>query len=1148
MFALMPRLSVVVSATGTASTNLHECLASVLAQEGVNPAAVDQEGIDQEGIDQEVVNLEVLVVVAGDASGLPTDPRVRVTAYDGAGDGRNAALALATGDYLAFLDAADTVAPGGYDALVSSLERSGSDLATGPMQRRAAAGRPLRGAGPPKSPTAPPTTTNLTELPALLDDIASGNKVWRRDFWIRLGLSWPDSPPHDDLLVVVRSLLLATAVDVVTAAVLNPRPRTDEDRARIPRREDMVVLADHLEAALAISAELGAAGHAALKVKWDSDLVSGDLQQALSDLTEADDDTRQRIVETAGELLLGAGPDAESSLRAIQRLKCHLARRRLLPELLAVVKAERTGELLHTRAVRRGLRYYGDYPFRTDRALRVPRKVYRLDQELNLRARVDDVWWEGETLHIEGIAYIALLDLPSARSGRLWLSLVASKGGASHRLPVERVRRRDVTAASKDSAYTYDWAGFRTSVDARELRAKGGWVADVWRLRATMLRAGVARRWWVTAASPGRARWPALLDVDDGVRIVPTSGSGTFAVEVDLAPAIVDSVQADGSALVMTGFSSGGKRFEHRVSLSDIGLTDIDSTEVEAPFTITVEGRKRPVEPRAATGLVGLVADVGDGTEVVVGSTQHGRLHVVRRHVAAQVRGVSWPDGDALVLSVRAPDSAQLDLVLLSKNAAREEIVATEPAVGGVTATFRPEALPTLAGVLPMARGTWDVAVRTAQGHDTQPLDVADSVVREMPLSRTYGAKTFTVQELDGRLQIQSGADLLDEERGAVNQRRLKNVDFPTFLARGLRDDVLFESYQSRAYGDNARAVFEEVARRDTGLTCRWVVMDGQTVLPDGLEPVRRNSSEHYEALARSRYVVVPNYRPLHAWLTTPRDQVVVQTWHGAPFKRIGFDNERGERASSRDYLDALRRESARWDYLLSPNPPSTPILRGAFDYDGEMLETGYPRCDMFFRPDRDVVAARVRERLGLPAGKTVVLYAPTMRDDHRYGGKRFTLDLRLDLERARAELGDDHVLMVRRHAKVVDTVTTADGDFARDVSLWPDVNELLLATDVLVTDYSSLMFDFANTGRPMLFFTYDLEDYRDRLRGFYFDIERVPGPLLMTSDAVIGGIRDAASLRQAHDETYRAFVADFCTWDDGGASARLVDRVFTDH
>jgi CDP-glycerol glycerophosphotransferase len=440
------------------------------------------------------------------------------------------------------------------------------------------------------------------------------------------------------------------------------------------------------------------------------------------------------------------------------------------------------------------------------------------------------------------------------------------------------------------------------------------------------------------------------------------------------------------------------------------------------------------------------------------------------------------------------------------------------------------------------------VRVGRAGGQVTQPLGMAESVARQLPLRRTFGAKSFVLQEMEDRLQIVSGPDLRDDERGAVNQRRLQTVDFPAFLARGVRDEVLFESYQSRAYADNARAVFEELARRDTGLSCRWVVMDGQSALPEGLGAVRRNSTDHYEALARSRYVVVPNYRPLDAWLTTPRDQVVVQTWHGAPFKKIGFDNERGERTSSSDYLESLRRESARWDFLLSPNPPSTPILRGAFDYHGTMLETGYPRCDMFFRPDRELIARRVREQLGVPDEKTLVLYAPTMRDDHRYGGNRFTLDLQLDLDKARAELGDDHVLLIRRHAKVVDTVTTADGEFARDVSLWPDVNELLLATDVLVSDYSSLMFDFANTGRPMLFFTYDLEHYRDRLRGFYFDVERLPGPRLMTSDELIAGIRDAGPLRRAHDDAYRAFVDDFCAWDDGAAAGRFVDQVFSPH
>ena len=171
-------------------------------------------------------------------------------------------------------------------------------------------------------------------------------------------------------------------------------------------------------------------------------------------------------------------------------------------------------------------------------------------------------------------------------------------------------------------------------------------------------------------------------------------------------------------------------------------------------------------------------------------------------------------------------------------------------------------------------------------------------------------------------------------------------------------------------------------------------------------------------------------------------------------------------------------------------------------------------------------------------------MYAPTMRDDHNYGNNRFRLDLQLDLAAARAALGDDHVMLLRRHAKVVDGIA-ADGEFARDVSLWPDVNELLLVTDVLVTDYSSLLFDFACTGRPMLFFTYDLADYRDRLRGLYFDPAILPGPQLATSEEVVSAIRDAPALRQQLKGAYESFTSRFCAWDDGRAAGRFVDQVF---
>ncbi len=117
---------------------------------------------------------------------------------------------------------------------------------------------------------------------------------------------------------------------------------------------------------------------------------------------------------------------------------------------------------------------------------------------------------------------------------------------------------------------------------------------------------------------------------------------------------------------------------------------------------------------------------------------------------------------------------------------------------------------------------------------------------------------------------------------------------------------------------------------------------------------------------------------------------------------------------------------------------------------------------------------------------------------------------------------------------------------FAFDVTGYPDIGDLLLVTDVLITDYSSVMFDFAPTGRPMLFFTYDLEQYRDHLRGFYFDFEAAaPGPLLASSEQVVDALADIDSVTATYAAPLAAFTARFCPLDDGKASARACDLIF---
>ena len=268
-------------------------------------------------------------------------------------------------------------------------------------------------------------------------------------------------------------------------------------------------------------------------------------------------------------------------------------------------------------------------------------------------------------------------------------------------------------------------------------------------------------------------------------------------------------------------------------------------------------------------------------------------------------------------------------------------------------------------------------------------------------------------------------------------------------------------------------------------------------------------TEDYFEALARSRYLVSND--DMSAIYLKRDSQVYVQTWHGTPLKKIGFDISQPQFISGSAYFDQLAQDIAKWDLLLSPNPFSTAVMRRAFRFDGEICESGYPRNDVLHAPDADEIAAQVLRRIGVPPGKRVVLYAPTWRDNQYYASGRYRFDFRLDLERAWRALGDDYVFLIRGHHHMADDVPagTRPG-FAINVTAYPDISELFLISNVLVTDYSSAMCDFAATGRPIVLFTYDLEQYRDDLRGFYLDLAaEAPGPLLATTDEVAAAIRD---------------------------------------
>ena len=197
-------------------------------------------------------------------------------------------------------------------------------------------------------------------------------------------------------------------------------------------------------------------------------------------------------------------------------------------------------------------------------------------------------------------------------------------------------------------------------------------------------------------------------------------------------------------------------------------------------------------------------------------------------------------------------------------------------------------------------------------------------------------------------------------------------------------------------------------------------------------------------------------------------------------------------------------------------------------------------------RNDEETIK-KLKRRIYLPTNKKIILYAPTWRDDEYYKVGKYRFDLNLDLHRMKEQFGDEYIILLRMHYVVASNIDLTDLEgFAYDVSSYSDISELYLMSDILITDYSSVFFDYANLKRPILFYTYDIEKYQGQLRGFYIDMEtELPGPLLMNNDEVVDAIENIDAVSGKYSERYEEFYERFCSWDDGRSSEKVVDAVF---
>lgn len=366
---------------------------------------------------------------------------------------------------------------------------------------------------------------------------------------------------------------------------------------------------------------------------------------------------------------------------------------------------------------------------------------------------------------------------------------------------------------------------------------------------------------------------------------------------------------------------------------------------------------------------------------------------------------------------------------------------------------------------------------------------------------------------------------------------------FHRYLKQPVKENViLFETFMAKNYSDSPKYIYEYIAQNHPEYECVWAINDGAKI-PYGAKTVKRFSFQYAYYLAVSKYLVF-NVRP-PLWYRKREEQVFLETWHGTPLKRLVFDQEEVTSASPK-YKQQFYRQRKDWDFLVSANPFSTKTFRSCFLYEGEMLEYGYPRNDILYCPNKDEIAQQLKEKLGIPKDKKTILYAPTWRDDQHYGSGQYKFELALDLKLMKERLQDDYVVLLRTHHYISDHIDVSGlGDFVINLSSYDDISEIYLISDICITDYSSVFFDYANLKRPILFYTYDFDKYKNQLRGFYIDMNtEVPGPLLYTSEQVVQAIEDIDEITEEYKERYDQFYDRFCCYDDGHASEHVAEAM----
>lgn len=1116
-------------------------------------------------------NLEIIIVDDGAKDSTPEladalasrDDRVSVLHQPNGGlsNARNNGFRISKGEYVAFLDSDDWLPPTAYQSMMDALQKSGSDMATGNVTRVQGTHQ-WQAWNQSFTHVGVALTTTLEETPNLLFDATAWNKIYKRSLLEANDIQFPEGKLYEDMFPTARAFMASSSVDIVPENVYFYRIR-DDNSSITQKRGELNNLVDKLEMIRLIAAKLN-----------EEHLPEEASQVLIFKALEGDLPVYSPFLGSSAEfddeyMLALRKYWAEASHETLAKLA--LDRRVLYShqlnddfETAAWSEAWVRNNFHSIPLIEVDGTIVADRSVAPEVFAQIPEDIgLDMSRYTELRQVVTASRFENGNLVLEGFAFIEYL--PEGTQPVLHLELVGDDG---NRIALKHEVRYDERADGYWGSGNASRAnsGFVVRKSAEELFGSHDTVQE-WTLWISVSagnysftapatgfwRGGISRLGTSASLTQDRAvylawqpwREPLRLRVVDATAYVTgvrQSGSGSLHLSLSSSLPVKDLELVRGNERLhailedsvgdsyVAHFGHEELNRQRTYNLNRGWAVEITSTAAKQRALLSPElqgGLDTPSAWQLRVGADG-TARVVDQSFMLVAETL---LKNDEHWVLTGICHYKWHH--ELTVSVKSDRGVVYECELSVDNSNRFEIsIPYASAEAGIA--WKP--------------GEYKFEVtNTKWGKATTSLRCSVGLAQRLPIEAvdTYASTNWNAVTDTLEPSIRVSAPRRLAEKGRYNSSRhiqsWRDKEADTVMPM---DAVFYSVDVGSGSGDSARAIFEEFRKRNPEWSHYWAVEDRSIPVPEGTIPVVRDTELWHEIVNRAR-VIVNNYGGLLGYNDWPH-QYYVQTWHGTPLKTLGRSLAlQGDPRWVVTREQQARREASEWDLFTAQNDFMASVAREEFFYEGEILNSGYPRNDSLISASQDRVE-QLKSQLGIAATSRVLLYAPTWRDNGT-GSFHQKLFEGLDLDELSRRLGDSWTILLRGHSF---NKRAGGGDRSRetiiDVTNHADINELMLVADLLVTDYSSIMFDFMVTRKPIVYFAPDLEHYV-MTRGMYFNFEDVlVGPFTQDIDSLYNELQQLDQFTDRFGEAYERQAERFVPWDDGGAAKRVVDRIMS--